>query len=55
MDNFWYTLSTWLMAKKNDGWLWFNALSRQEWLILLALVTLLGFSCMRGYGSRHNY
>ncbi len=34
---------------------WFAHLHRQEWLVLLLIVTVLGVLCMRGYGSRTNY
>lgn len=34
---------------------WALSLNRQEWLIVLVAVTVLGFFCMRGYGSRNNY
>lgn len=38
-----------------DTWSWFNSLSRDEWFVVLAVVTLLGFLCMRGFGSRSSY
>lgn len=34
---------------------WFDRLNRQEWLALLLVVMVVGFMCMRGYGSRSNY
>ena len=34
---------------------WFASLDRQEWLVVLAIGMVLGFLCMRGYGSRSNY
>ena len=34
---------------------WVLSLNRQEWLILLVAVTVAGFFCMRGFGSRSNY
>ena len=34
---------------------WALSLNRQEWLIVLVAVSVLGFFCMRGYGSRSNY
>lgn len=50
---------TWISSKLNslyhDGWSWVSALDRQEWLMVLLVVTVLGFLCMRGYGSRNNY
>lgn len=38
-----------------DLWGWFNLLTREEWLVVLALVSVLGFLCMLGYGSRSKY
>jgi hypothetical protein len=38
-----------------DLWGWFNVLTREEWLVVLALVSVLGFLCMLGYGSRSKY
>jgi hypothetical protein len=34
---------------------WTLTLDRKEWLIILVVVTVIGFFCMRGYGSRNNY
>ncbi|TWT72682.1 hypothetical protein Pla123a_39800 [Posidoniimonas polymericola] len=39
----------------SDTWRWFSTLSRDEWMIVLAAVTFLGFLCMRGFGSRSSY
>lgn len=36
-------------------WGWFNVLTREEWLVVLALVSVLGFLCLLGYGSRSKY
>lgn len=38
-----------------DVWTWFNMLTREEWLVVLALVSVLGFLCLLGYGSRSKY
>jgi hypothetical protein len=38
-----------------DLWGWFNVLTREEWFVVLALVSVLGFLCMLGYGSRSKY
>jgi hypothetical protein len=40
---------------KADLWSWFGRLTREEWVVVLALVALLGFLCMLGYGSRSKY
>jgi hypothetical protein len=36
-------------------WEWFQALTREEWVVVLAVVSVLGFLCMLGYGSRSKY
>ncbi len=33
-------------------WRWLFALNREEWILTLAIGSILGFLCMRGYGSR---
>jgi hypothetical protein len=30
-------------------------LTSQQWMIVLAVAVVVGFLCMRGYGSRSNY
>jgi hypothetical protein len=36
-----------------ETWAWFNSLSREEWLVVLAVVCACGFVCMLGFrGSR---
>lgn len=52
MKHFYYQAVYWLRGVWSDGWFWIDRLDRQEWLVLLALVTGLGFLCMRGYSSR---
>lgn len=48
-----------LMEKYNslsgDTWAWFSNLTREEWLVVLAVVSAAGFLCMRGFGSRTDY
>ncbi len=34
---------------------WFMHLDREEWVIVLAIGTVVGGYCMRGFGSRANY
>ena len=34
---------------------WAVSLNRQEWLIALVVAMVLGFLCMRGFGSRSQY
>ncbi len=36
-------------------WDWLLLLNQEEWVLLLAIVSICGFLCMRGFGSRHNY
>ena len=38
-----------------DIWNRVNGMDRQEWFVMLLAVMLLGFMCMRGYGSRNSY
>jgi hypothetical protein len=32
-----------------------NCLSPQQWVMLLAIMLIVGILCMRGFGSRSNY
>jgi hypothetical protein len=34
---------------------WVTSLDKQESLLMLVIVTIVGFFCMRGFGSRSNY
>ena len=40
---------------RGDVWDWFARLTREEWVVVLAVVSVLGFLCMLGYGSRSKY
>ncbi len=40
---------------RGDLWDWFSQLTREEWVVVLAVVSVLGFLCMLGYGSRSKY
>ena len=40
---------------RGDVWDWFNRLTREEWVVVLAVVAALGFLCMLGFGSRSKY
>jgi hypothetical protein len=42
-------------ALRGDVWNWFSRLTREEWVVVLAVVSVLGFLCMLGYGSRSKY
>ncbi|MFO0899570.1 MAG: hypothetical protein U0836_19250 [Pirellulales bacterium] len=39
----------------NDVMRWVTSLDKQESLLMLVVVTIVGFFCMRGFGSRSNY
>lgn len=39
----------------SSGWSWFGSLSREEWVVVLAVGCACGFLCLRGFGSRANY
>lgn len=43
----------WTYYNKTISYL--NTLNEQEWLILLALVVVVGVVCLRGFGSRAGY
>ncbi len=38
-----------------DAMRWVTSLDKQETLLMLVVVTIIGFFCMRGFGSRSNY
>jgi hypothetical protein len=40
---------------RGDVWDWFNRLTREEWVVVLAMVAAMGFLCMLGFGSRTKY
>ena len=42
----------WFQSLLRSTWNWFNSLDYQEWFLLLGIVAVLGFLCMRGFGSR---
>jgi hypothetical protein len=44
-----------VFSVKGDVWDWFSRLNREEWIVVLAVVSVLGFLCMLGYGSRSKY
>lgn len=50
------TAMQWVLDKYNNGlhdtWAWFNNLNRDEWLIVLTVVCVMGFLCLRGHSSR---
>jgi len=40
---------------RNTFWSWVFSLSQGEWLVLLIGVMVVGFLCLRGFGSRAGY
>jgi hypothetical protein len=52
--NFATNFGDWIQIQFQYGWSWINQLNFEEWFLLLGIVTVLGFLCMRGYGSRGN-
>lgn len=54
MDIVYDKLSEWLDAFMGGTWHWFNTLSREEWMVVLAVGAAGGFLCMRGFTSRSN-
>ncbi len=51
LDVFWL----WVAEKQAAASAWLGGLDRQGWLMLLMVIMLFGFLCMRGYGSRNDY
>jgi uncharacterized membrane protein len=45
-------LVDWFQSLLHETWNWLNRLNYQEWFLLLGIVAVLGFLCMRGFGSR---
>jgi hypothetical protein len=39
----------------NHAFQWMNRLDRQDWMLVLIAAVILGFLCLRGFGSRTNY
>lgn len=55
MSNLRDRIVTWFYESYNTSWNWLNQLDRQEWLMLLLVGMVVGFFCMRGFGSRSKY
>jgi hypothetical protein len=55
MDTFYNTINDWYAAIAGGTWAWFNSLSREEWVVVLAVACACGFLCMKGFGSRSNF
>lgn len=47
----WYQLETMLYRAQH----YVTHLSRHEWMVVFAVVVVLGAFCMRGFGSRTDY
>ena len=52
MDMITELMSTWFSTSVNGTWHWFNALSREEWMVVLAVGAAGGFLCLRGMGIK---
>ena len=39
----------------NKALYYVNHMDQQDWLLALAVVVVIGFYCMRGFGSRSSY
>jgi hypothetical protein len=50
--NYVYEAQAWLAGLKGETWRWFSALSQQEWMVLLGIVAVLGFLCMKSFTQR---
>ena len=55
MSHYFYQAKVWFDSRLEDSWGLIDAMNRTEWLILLSVVTLLGFLMLRGFGSRQGY
>jgi hypothetical protein len=42
----------WLLQEAS---LWINQMTTTQWFMALVVVAVVGFMCMRGFGSRSNY
>ena len=43
---------TFARERFRDLWFWFDTLSREEWLIVMAVCCAIGFLFLKGFGSR---
>ncbi|MCA9259150.1 MAG: hypothetical protein KDA61_08120 [Planctomycetales bacterium] len=48
-------IGAWFRGGLYGIWAWANSLNYQEWFLFLGIASVLGFMCMRGYGSRSEY
>ena len=47
-------IGSWFNTVLDETWQWFLGLNYQEWFVVLAIATLFGALCMRGFGSRNH-
>lgn len=47
-----YEAQVWIHTTIQQTWSWFSTLSQQEWMVVLGIVTVFGFLCMRGFTHR---
>jgi hypothetical protein len=50
-----HRINSWFRGFASDGWTWIDSLNREQWLLFLGLTSVLGFMCMRGFGSRKEF
>ena len=55
MSGTWYAISRFASDSYYSTWGWLNSMDLQQWLTLLFVTMLIGFLCMRGFGSRKHY
>ena len=55
MTDFFQRFVDQIFDARGNVWEWFSRLTREEWVVVLAVVSVLGFLCMLGYGSRSKY
>lgn len=41
-----------IRERLSDAWVWFDTLSREEWLIVMAVCCAIGFLFLKGWGQR---
>ena len=55
MSDFFYNVSFWLSQAYHSALEWIQTLDRTDAVALLVVVSVFGFLCMRGFGSRKDY
>ncbi len=55
MGNFVERISDFSSSLVGNTWNWFMLLDREEWILVLILITACGMLCLFGFGSRSKY